>query len=79
VGERLGRGEKMDAILTGMKQVVEGVTNCVTARELARELGVAAPITDEVYAVVMEGKDPRTAVSDLLARDPRPERDPQAG
>jgi glycerol-3-phosphate dehydrogenase (NAD(P)+) len=75
VGERLGRGETMAAILGGMKQVAEGIANCVTARALARELGVAAPITDEVYAVVMEGKDPRTAVSDLLGRDPKRERD----
>lgn len=75
VGERLGRGEPMKAILAGMKQVAEGVDNCVTARLLAREAGVPAPVTDEVYAIVMEGKDPRAAVDALLGRGLRAERD----
>jgi glycerol-3-phosphate dehydrogenase (NAD(P)+) len=75
VGERLGRGESLAHILDGMAQVAEGVWNCTTARELARDAGIDVPITDEVHAVVHEGKDPRTAVQDLLARDPRPERD----
>lgn len=75
VGERLGRGERMDAILAGMKQVAEGVGNCSIARALAQRLRVPAPITDEVHAIVMEGKDPRAAVDALLGRDPRPERD----
>ena len=75
VGERLGRGEKIDAILGGMKQVAEGVTNCVTARALARDVGVPAPITNEIHALVTEGKDPQVAVGALLGRDPRPERD----
>lgn len=75
VGERLGRGETLQQILDGMDQVAEGVWNCTTARDLAQETGVSVPITDEVHAVVHDGKDPRTAVQDLLARDPRPERD----
>jgi len=75
VGERLGRGEKMPAILGGMKQVAEGVVNCAAARALAREAGVPAPIMDEVHAMVNEGKEPHAAVESLLARDPRPERD----
>ncbi len=76
VGERLGRGEKMEAILSGMKQVAEGVDNCITARALAHEARVAVPITEQVHDMVMAGKDPRAAVNDLLTRDPRPERDP---
>ncbi len=75
VGERLGRGETMADILSGMKQVAEGVDNCITARALAREVGVPVPVTEEVHAIVVEGKDPRIAVDALLGRDPRPERD----
>lgn len=75
VGERLGLGETLDQIMGSMEQVAEGVWTCSTARELARELGVDAPITEEVYAVVHEGKDPRKAVQSLLDRDPRAERD----
>ena len=75
VGERLGRGEPVDVILGGMKQVAEGVTNCANARAVARALAVAVPITDEVYSVIHAGKNPQQAVEALLGRDLRPERD----
>lgn len=75
VGERIGRGESVSAILGGMKQVAEGVTNCVLARDLAASAGVPVPITEEVCALVAGVKEPRAAVASLLARDPRPERD----
>ena len=74
VGERLGRGEPIDQILKTMEQVAEGVWTCATARALARKHGVEVPITEEVCAVIHEGKDPRAAVRDLMARDAKPER-----
>lgn len=74
VGERLGRGEPLEKILAGMEQVAEGVWTCGVARALARERNVEVPITEEVYAVIHEGKDPRRAVEDLMAREPKPER-----
>jgi glycerol-3-phosphate dehydrogenase (NAD(P)+) len=73
VGERLGRGEPLEAILADMKMVAEGVWNCRAARELAEEKGVSVPITVQVDAVVHEGKDPREAVMDLMSRTPKPE------
>lgn len=76
VGERIGRGEAVVSILGGMKQVAEGVTNCVIARDLAASVGVDVPITAEVCSLVAGAKDPRAAVASLLTRDPRPERDP---
>ena len=75
VGERLGRGESLKVILQSMQQVAEGVWTCGAARDLARSLDVEVPITEEVCAVVHEGKNPRRAVEDLMARDPKPERD----
>jgi len=73
VGERLGRGETLKEIMDSMKMVAEGVWNCHAARELADDLGVSVPITEQVNAVVHEGKDPRQAVLDLMSRTPRPE------
>ncbi len=75
VGEALGRGNTLDDILKQTEQVAEGVWNCANARDLAAEAGVDVPITDEVYAIVHEGKNPKDAVTDLLTREPRPERD----
>lgn len=75
VGERLGQGQTLAEIMAQSEQVAEGVWNCTNAKALAAEVGVDVPITDEVHAIVHEGKDPRAAVTDLLTRDPRPERD----
>lgn len=75
VGERLGRGESLQDVLASTEQVAEGIWNCANARALASSLGVEVPITDEVFAIVHEDKDPRAAVTDLLTRDPRAEQD----
>ncbi len=75
VGERLGRGEKIEGILAGMRQVAEGVVNCANARALAADAGARMPIADAVYSVLYEGRSAADAVRDLLQRDPRPERD----
>ena len=79
VGERIGGGESVEAILTSMTQVAEGVSNCATVRRLARAHGVAAPIAGMVYRVLFEGFPPRDALAALMRRDPRPERDETTG
>ena len=43
------------------------------ARILARRLGVEMPITELMYAVLFEGKDPHAASVELMARDPKHE------
>jgi len=73
VGERLGKGETLVDIMAGMKMVAEGVWNCRAAKELAEQHGIPVPITEQVNAVVHEGKDPRQAVMDLMSRAPKPE------
>ncbi len=73
VGERMGRGEKISDILSGMKQVAEGVENSASACSLAQQLSVPAPIAREVQAMVHEGKTPQEAIESLLGRDPKPE------
>lgn len=75
VGERLGKGETLGEIMAGMKMVAEGVWNCQAAKELAGELGIPVPITEQVNAIVHEGKDPRQAVLDLMTRTPKPEQE----
>jgi glycerol-3-phosphate dehydrogenase (NAD(P)+) len=75
VGERLGRGESLEQIMDSMKMVAEGVWNCQAAKELADAHGVPVPITEQVNAVVHDGKDPRQAVMDLMTRAPKPERE----
>ncbi len=72
-GLAIGRGEKADAALKTIGQVVEGLTTVQEVMSLARRLGVEMPITNQVYAVLYEGHDPHTAVQTLLTRALRAE------
>ena len=75
VGLRLGRGEQLDDIVASMKEVAEGVRNTRSVRDLAGTAGVEMPITEQMYLLLYEGKDPRHAVVDLMTRRPKAERD----
>ncbi len=69
VGLRLGRGERLDAILADMKMVAEGVKNTRSVRALASKLGVEMPITEQMYSMLYEEKPPRQVVTDLMGRE----------
>ena len=73
VGERLGRGEPIDAIVGSMKMVAEGVWNAKVIHTLARTYGVSMPITDNVYGLCYEKLSALTAVEALMTRDVKPE------
>jgi glycerol-3-phosphate dehydrogenase (NAD(P)+) len=73
VGERLGRGEAPCDILASMNMVAEGVATARSVHERSRQAGIEMPITTEVYRVLYEQKNPRTAVADLMTREPRGE------
>ncbi len=73
LGERLGRGERLESILASSVSVAEGYPTVRAARALARQKAVPVPIMDEVYAVLYEAKPPAEAVRDLLARVSKPE------
>lgn len=73
LGERLGRGERLESILAASVSVAEGYPTARAARALARQKAVPVPIMDEVYAVLYEAKPPAEAVRDLLARVSKPE------
>jgi glycerol-3-phosphate dehydrogenase (NAD(P)+) len=69
LGTRLGKGEKLDEIMSGMKTVAEGVKTAKAARSLAKKYNVAMPVVEEVYQLLYEGKDARLAVKDLMGRE----------
>ena len=72
-GQRIGRGEKPEAILADSVSVVEGYPTARSAWNLARSRNVTTPIIDEVYAMLHEGKDLRQALLDLTARSSKAE------
>lgn len=75
VGMALGQGRTMAEILGEMRMVAEGVKTTKVAHELAKKLGVPAPITDVMHAIVHEGAPARVAITQLMTRALRAERD----
>ena len=69
VGERLGKGEKIEAILGSMQMVAEGVWNAKVIHDLAAKLGVEMPICNLVYALCYENYNAADAVSAMMSRD----------
>ena len=76
VGEQIGKGKKLQDILDSMNSVAEGVPTTDAVRELARRMKVDMPITEAVHAVLFENKDVLQAITELMTRDPKPERSP---
>lgn len=75
VGLALGRGQSMADILRDMRMVAEGVNTTKVAHELAKKVGVAAPITDVMYEIVHRGAPARETMTKLMHRALRTERD----
>ena len=73
MGFELGRGKTLAEVVAALGHVAEGVKTTRSAYDLSKKLGVDMPITHEVYAVLYEGKSPRSALADLMARDLVPE------
>jgi len=73
VGQELGRGRSLEEVLAGMSEVAEGVRTARAVHLLAGRAGVEMPITNEVCAVLYEGKSARAAVESLMSRPPRDE------
>lgn len=68
VGMELAEGRPLADVESGTRMVAEGVVTVRAARQLARRHGVGMPITDQVHAILYEGKEPRAAIEELMAR-----------
>jgi glycerol-3-phosphate dehydrogenase (NAD(P)+) len=68
VGVELGKGRKLDDIIGSMRMVAEGVNTTAATMQLARKLHVEMPITEQMHAVLFEGRAPREAIRELMER-----------
>jgi glycerol-3-phosphate dehydrogenase (NAD(P)+) len=73
VGEQIGKGKKLKQILKSMEQIAEGVETTRSAKQLAAKIDIETPITNEVYKILFEDKDPVKATTDLMTRDMKTE------
>jgi glycerol-3-phosphate dehydrogenase (NAD(P)+) len=69
VGVELGKGRGLPAIIAGMNgAVAEGVFTTKAAVGLALKKKVEMPITEQMFAILENGKSPQRAIEDLMTR-----------
>jgi glycerol-3-phosphate dehydrogenase (NAD(P)+) len=74
VGIKLAEGKSLRVALKEVKQVVEGIRTAKAAYRLSKLLKADAPILEETYLTLHEGKSLEHAIRDVLARAPEKER-----
>jgi glycerol-3-phosphate dehydrogenase (NAD(P)+) len=74
VGVKLGKGRKLPEVIAAMRgAVAEGIFTTRAAVGLARKRNVEMPITEQVYAILENGKSPQLAIEELMTRVARSE------
>ncbi len=73
LGQALAEGLTLEEAKTRLGQIAEGVTTVTTARELARGRRIEMPITEQLHAILFEGKEPREAIVELMQREAKHE------
>lgn len=73
LGTEIASGRSLEDVESEMVMVAEGVPTTRAVKELSIRHRVDVPITNEVHAVLFEGKDPREAINALMLRRPRAE------
>lgn len=73
VGYGLGAGQTLDAVLTDIGQVAEGVPTTRAICRLADRVGADMPVTRAIHAVLFEGAPVVATIDALMRRPPRGE------
>jgi len=73
LGVQVASGRSLQEIESDMVMIAEGVETTRAAHALAAEMGIEMPITDKVYEVLFNGKEPRLALQELMQRRLKPE------
>lgn len=68
-GESLGKGKNPQEINNSMNMVAEGVYAAKAIYMLSKKIGITMPISEEVYRVIYENKNPLKSFEDLMNRE----------
>jgi glycerol-3-phosphate dehydrogenase (NAD(P)+) len=68
LGYHLACGESLPVAQHEIAQVAEGVHTTRAALRLAKDVGVELPVTEQIAAVLFDGRDVRQAVQELMGR-----------
>lgn len=72
-GYMIGQGKPLQEVLDSMGMVVEGIRTTEAAHFISQKYKVQMPIAEQLYRVLFEGLDPKTAVEALMGRGPKTE------
>ena len=78
LGEQLGRGRSLNAVLGSTPMVIEGIETAKAAVELGRRHRVELPIIEQVYAILFRHRSPHRALETLMRRAGKSERRPHS-
>ncbi len=73
LGELIGRGAAPEQALDQIGMVAEGYYTARSVMSLEEAFGLELPICQEVYRILYEGKEPRSAVNALMLREKKAE------
>jgi glycerol-3-phosphate dehydrogenase (NAD(P)+) len=73
VGEELGKGKTLEEVSGELSEVAEGIKTALAVKRLADRANLEMPITNQVKAVLYDGKPARDAVVELMGRPLREE------
>jgi glycerol-3-phosphate dehydrogenase (NAD(P)+) len=68
VGIQLAKGQKLAEIVSTMTMIAEGVETTSAAVDLARKFNIGMPITEQMSAILQDGRPPREAIRELMDR-----------
>ncbi|MEN1969143.1 NAD(P)H-dependent glycerol-3-phosphate dehydrogenase [Lentibacillus sp. N15] len=74
-GNLLGKGNKLNQVLSQMGMVVEGVRTAKAANQFAEKQGIEMPITHGIHKILFEEAKPKDVVDQLMNRTKREEMD----
>jgi glycerol-3-phosphate dehydrogenase (NAD(P)+) len=73
LGEALGQGKSLKEGLASLNGTAEGVKTCRAVFEILKSKELEAPVIQEIYLALYEGKSVRDAVKALMNREPKAE------
>lgn len=72
-GLGLGKGLPRDQVVAEIGQEIEGIVTTKVIYQLAQDLGIEMPITEQTYKILYENLAPLDAVNNLLLREQKSE------
>ena len=72
-GIDLAQGKTLAEIQASSSMVAEGVKNSLALSRLAERQGIEMPITEQMRAVIYDGKAPAAALEELMSRERKAE------